>query len=79
MEHYVVSVVVGNNAGRNTKSVESNETLRKTLEDNNVDYTRGMTMLDGSPLQPGDLDKTYEDFGIKKSCYLLNVIKTDNA
>jgi len=35
--------------------------------------------LDGYPLQPGDLDKTFKDFGLGEECWLLNVVKADNA
>jgi hypothetical protein len=35
--------------------------------------------LDGAPLQPGDLDKTFAQFGITDKCFLLNVVKADNA
>jgi hypothetical protein len=38
-----------------------------------------MMNLDGSPLHPGDLDKTFADFGIAEKCYLLNVVKADNV
>ena len=35
--------------------------------------------LDGSSLNPGDLDKTFQQFGITEKCFLLNVVKADNA
>lgn len=44
-----------------------------------MDYTRGTIQLDSAPLGPGDLDKTFADFGITEKCYLLNVVKADNA
>ncbi|MDR9824985.1 hypothetical protein RCJ22_05100, partial [Vibrio sp. FNV 38] len=36
-------------------------------------------MLDGVTLRPGDLDKSFDDFGIAETCYLLSVQKADNA
>ena len=75
----MIKVTVGSNFSRNTVIVDSDTTLRQVLEDNGVDYTRGMTNLDGAMLGAGDLDKTFEDFGITARCYLLNVIKQDNA
>lgn len=75
----MVKVVVGNNMKRNSTIVDGGATLRQVLEENQIDYTRGSMHLDGSPLQPGDLDKTFADFGITEKCYLLNVVKTDNA
>lgn len=75
----MVQVTVGNNLKREKVVVDGNATLRQVLEDNNVDYTRGVMHLDGSTLQPGDLDRTFDDMGIKEKCFLLNVVKADNA
>lgn len=75
----MIKVTVGNNVKRESVIIDPNTTLRTVLEDNHVDYTRGSMTLDGSPLQPGDLDKTFTQFGITSTCYLLNVVKADNA
>lgn len=75
----MIKVVVGNNVKRETVIVDANTTLRAVLEDANVDYTRGVMHLDGSSLNPGDLDKTFASLGITEKCYLLNVVKADNA
>lgn len=75
----MVKVTVGNNVKRESVIVDNNTTLRTVLEDAGVDYTRGTMSLDGSTLNPGDLDKTFEDFHIGEKCYLLNVVKADNA
>lgn len=75
----MIQVIVGNNMKRSTVIVDENSTLRKVLEENNVDYAIGMTSLDGAPLGAGDLDKTFASFGVTEKCYLLNVVKADNA
>lgn len=75
----MIKVTVGNNVKRESVIVDSSKTLRNVLEDAELDYTRGTMTLDGSPLQPGDLDKTFADFGIAERCYLLSVVKADNA
>lgn len=75
----MVKVVVGNNLERKSDIVEPSMTLRQVLENNEIDYTRGTMHLDGSSLNPGDLDKTFSDFGITEKCFLLNVVKADNA
>lgn len=75
----MIKVVVGNNVKRETVIVDANTTLRTVLEDANVDYTRGVMHLNGSSLNPGDLDKTFASLGITEKCYLLNVVKADNA
>ena len=73
----MIKVVVGNNVKRETVIVDANTTLRTVLEDANVDYTRGVMHLDGSSLNPGDLDKTFASLGITEKCYLLNVVQAD--
>ena len=75
----MIKVTIGNNVKREAVIIDKNTTLRAALEDNGVDYARGVMHLDGSSLQPGDLDKTFADFNIAEKCYLLNVVKTDNA
>ena len=75
----MIKVTMGNNVKRTSEILDENTTLREALEIAEVDYTRGMMNLDGSTLAPGDLDKTFADFGITEKCYLLNVVKADNA
>lgn len=75
----MIQVTVGNNVKRNVVIVEPSSTLRAVLEDAGIDYSRGVMHLDGSTLNPGDLDKTFSSFGISEKCFLLNVVKADNA
>lgn len=75
----MIKVTVGNNMKRETVIVDKNQTLRKTLEDAGIDYTKGMTTLDGSTLNHGDLDKSFDQLGITEKAFLLNVVKADNA
>lgn len=75
----MIKVTVGNNVKRESVIVNPNSTLRAVLEQANVDYTSGVMHLDGSSLNPGDLDKTFANFGITEKCFLLNVVKADNA
>lgn len=75
----MIKVVVGNNVKRETVIVDAGTTLRTVLEDAGVDYTRGTMHLDGASLNPGDLDKSFDTLGITERCFLLNVVKADNA
>lgn len=75
----MIKVTIGNNLKRENVIIDENTTLRSALETSGVDYTRGVMHLDGSSLQPDDLDKTFADFGITEKCFLLNVVKADNA
>ena len=75
----MITVKVGSNTTRKTAVVPSDTTLRKALDDNGVNYSTAAVHLDGVPLNHGDLDKTFEDMGITSNCYLLAVVKTQNA
>ncbi len=75
----MIKVTVGNNVKRESVIVDENTTLRTVLEDNGIDYTSGTMHLDGSSLKPGEIDKTFAELGITEKCYLLNVVKADNA
>jgi len=75
----MIKVTMGNNVKRKDEILDENTTLRQALEEAGIDYNRGTMNLDGSPLCPGDLDKTFADFGITNKCFLLNVVKADNA
>lgn len=75
----MIRVTVGNNVKRENVIVNDNTTLRSVLEQQGVDYTRGNLTLDGSTLQPGALDKTFAEFSIKEKCFLMQIVKADNA
>ena len=75
----MIRIIVGNTTNRTTVIEDESKTLRQVLEENEIDYTRGMTQLDGATLRPGDLDKTFADFGVADHCSLLSVVKADNA
>jgi len=75
----MIKVTMGNNVKRTSEVFDESTTLREALESVGVDYTLGVMNLDGSSLSPGDLDRTFSDFGIIEKCFLLNVVKADNA
>ena len=75
----MIKVTMGNNVNRKSEIVDRNTTLRQALEDAEINYETSVLNLDGSTLSPGDLDKTFADFGIAEKCFLLNVVKADNA
>ena len=75
----MIKVTMGNNVKRKVEILDDNTTLREALENAEIEYATGIMNLDGSTLSPGDLDKTFADFGITEKCYLLNVVKADNA
>ena len=75
----MIQVTIGNNVNRTNVILNNQSTLRSALEGQNIDYTKGSILLDGVTLQAGSLDKTFADFGITSQCYLMQVVKADNA
>jgi len=74
-----IKVTYNNNVDRQHVLVDNSMTIRAFCEDNGVDYSRGGLNLDGSPLRPGDIDKSFEQMNVAEHCYLLSVVKADNA
>lgn len=80
----MIRVTIGNNLKKAPYNLDPNTTLRSALDDAGIDYTAGMMTLDGSTLGPGDLNKTFAEFGYNgedghDKAFLLNVVKADNA
>lgn len=75
----MIKITVGNNVKRETVIIDSATTLREVLENSGISYETSVLHLDGASLRPGDLDKTFEDFGITEKAFLLAVQKADNA
>ena len=75
----MIKVTISNNTGRKDIFVAPTTTLRNAFEENGVSYASGLAQLDGVCLAPGDLDKTFADFGIADHCYLSCLAKMDNA
>jgi hypothetical protein len=76
----MITVKITTNTERTSVVVASNTTIREVLADNDVDYSTGTVSIDGASLAPGDMDKSFEDFGITgDSCYLSVTIKTGNG
>lgn len=73
----MVKIIVGNNVKRETVIVSEDTTMKSVLENQGIDYTRGTMHLDGAPLQPGDLNKTFAQMGVTDRAFLLNVVKAD--
>ena len=75
----MVRVTIGNNLERKEEVFTRETTLREALDTTGLNYKIGIINLNGSSLSDKDLDKTFEDFGIEDYCYLLSVVKVDNA
>lgn len=75
----MLKITVGTNTKRKVVMVPETQTLRQTLEDNDIRYAEGQTSLDGCVLEPGAIDKTFAEMGITGNAWLVVVSKRDNA
>ena len=75
----MIKVTIGTNTNRKAVNVDPNRTIKSVLDEQAINYTTGTLHLDGATLQPGEINKTFADFGITDSCYLIAVVKADNA
>lgn len=75
----MIKVTVGNNLKRNSVIIDETRTLKSVLEEQEIDFARGGLTLDGATLAPGEINKTFAEMGVTEACYLLQVIKADNA
>lgn len=75
----MIKVTIGNNISRKALIVSETMTLKEACNQAEFDYTRTSMNLDGTTLAPGDINKTFADFGVTDTCYLLGVAKADNA
>lgn len=75
----MIKVTYGTNVNRKSDIVNESTVIKTFLEDHGVDYTRGQMHLDGASLAAGELNKSFADLGVTTSCYLLSVVKADNA
>lgn len=75
----MIQVRVSSNTKRDTVIVPAETTPRQVFEQAGINYTSGISSLDGAPLRAGEMDKSFAEFGITERCTLMNVIKADNA
>lgn len=75
----MVQVTIGNNLKREKMIVDGAMTPRQVMEDYGLEYATGGVHMDGEQLTADKLDKSFDDLGVTEKCYLLKVVKADNA
>lgn len=80
----MITVTIGTTVSRKNVIVSCDSTIRAALNDADMDITRGVMHLDGATLAPGDLNKTFAQFGYDGNpghdkAFLMQVVKADNA
>lgn len=75
----MIRVRVGSNLDTKSVIVDATRTLKSVLEENEIDFSRGNTHLDGTPLKAGEINQTFADFGVTEKCSLIVCVKADAA
>lgn len=72
-------LLIGSNTNRERKVISLTTTLKQALIDAGIDVNVGTIHLDGASLKPGDINKTFADFGVTDKATLISVVKADAA
>lgn len=75
----MIKVTVGTNTNRKVVITDENRTLKSVLDEYEINYSTANVHLDGATVSAGELNKSFKDLGVTESCYLIAVVKADNA
>lgn len=75
----MIKVITGTGLSRTELIVEASSTLMSAAEQAGLNIPAGGITLNGTMVSVADFNKTFTDFGITDKCYLLQVVKADNA
>lgn len=80
----MIKVKASSNVKRAEDLFPVSTTLRDCLNSLGMDCSRGLLHMDSAPINPGDMNKTFEELGYdgtpgKNACFLSLVVKADNA
>lgn len=75
----MIKVTIGTNTDRQVVMAEPDRTIKSLFEEAGVDYTKGTPHIDGTALKTGEINKTLAELGITDKCFIIAVIKVDNA
>ena len=78
-----INVYCGSVASRHLYEVSDSDTIKSVMErcseEHGVDINKGMTKLNGMPLKIMDMDKTFADFEVSDTAFLVNSPKSDGG
>lgn len=77
----MISINVRANAIRRTVNAPITDTPKKVFDELGCDVSTSMINLEGATLGRADVDKTFEELGVKEgtSVYLNAIVKADGA
>ena len=75
----MLQITIGTNTNRRKVSVDPDAIVKNVLDEHGINYTSATVHLDGAPLNATELNSSFNDLGIDTSCYLIAVVKAENA
>jgi len=75
----MIKVISGTSLNKVELVIDANTTIMEAAEKANLNVAAGGITLNGSVVGGGDFNKTFADYGVTDKCYLLQVVKADNA
>lgn len=75
----IINAKFGKNTERYNKNINSEDTIKKVLQDEDIDYNTTTILIDGAPLGVGDINKTFDEMNITDTVYINAVVKASNA
>ena len=75
----MIKVIVGTSLNKTEMVVSSDTTLMQACEEAGLNIGAGGITFNGSTVRPDEFGKTFADFNIVDKCFLMQVVKADNA
>ena len=75
----MIKVIVGTSLNKTEMVVSSDTTLMQACEEAGLNIASGGITFNGSTVRPDEFNKTFADFGVVDKCFLMQVVKADNA
>ena len=75
----MIKVIVGTSLNKQEIVVSSDTTLMQACEEAGLNIGAGGITFNGSTVRPDEFGKTFADFNIVDKCFLMQVVKADNA
>lgn len=78
-----INVYCGSVSNRNLYEVSDSDTIKSVMErcaeEHGVDFNTGVTNLNGIPLRMMDMDRTFADYNVTDTAFLVNSPKSDGG
>lgn len=74
----MITVTLNANGRRTSVLTTEDKTLRSFIAEQNLN-SNVVPYLDGAPITPSQMDKTFAELGIQDACVISSVVKTNNA